>query len=132
MAEVEAVSLGMPERGPLVGRGRELALLDEELGRSGSAVVTGAVGVGKSSLVAAALGRLQDVGRPTVVVRATRSTASIPFGAFARWVPERLASTRDWLGVLQGTAAELVGRSEERRVGKECLSVCRSRWSPYH
>ena len=24
------------------------------------------------------------------------------------------------------------GRSEERRVGKECLSVCRSRWSPYH
>ena len=23
-------------------------------------------------------------------------------------------------------------RSEERRVGKECQSVCRSRWSPYH
>ena len=23
-------------------------------------------------------------------------------------------------------------RSEERRVGKECLAVCRSRWSPYH
>src|SRR3546814_9523441 len=25
-----------------------------------------------------------------------------------------------------------VGRSEERRVGKECVSTCRSRWSPYH
>src|SRR3546814_1459680 len=24
------------------------------------------------------------------------------------------------------------GRSEERRVGKECVSTCRSRWSPYH
>ena len=24
------------------------------------------------------------------------------------------------------------GRSEERRVGKECRTVCRSRWSPYH
>ena len=24
------------------------------------------------------------------------------------------------------------GRSEERRVGKECLRLCRSRWSPYH
>src|SRR3546814_17564758 len=24
------------------------------------------------------------------------------------------------------------GRSEERRVGKECFSTCRSRWSPYH
>src|SRR3546814_4311836 len=24
------------------------------------------------------------------------------------------------------------GRSEERRVGKECVSTCRSRWQPYH
>src|SRR3546814_1847335 len=23
-------------------------------------------------------------------------------------------------------------RSEERRVGKECVSTCRSRWAPYH
>src|SRR3546814_2260246 len=36
-------------------------------------------------------------------------------------------------------AADTVGedarrddRSEERRVGKECVSTCRSRWSPYH
>src|SRR3546814_7948401 len=27
---------------------------------------------------------------------------------------------------------QLLGRSEERRVGKECVSTCRSRWSPYH
>ena len=26
----------------------------------------------------------------------------------------------------------LLNRSEERRVGKECTSWCRSRWSPYH
>src|SRR3546814_13434526 len=26
----------------------------------------------------------------------------------------------------------VLGRSEERRVGKECVSTCRSRWSPYH
>src|SRR3546814_12875020 len=26
----------------------------------------------------------------------------------------------------------VMGRSEERRVGKECVSTCRSRWSPYH
>ena len=26
----------------------------------------------------------------------------------------------------------LASRSEERRVGKECASMCRSRWSPYH
>src|SRR3546814_18235574 len=28
--------------------------------------------------------------------------------------------------------AAIFGRSEERRVGKECVSKCRSRWSPYH
>src|SRR3546814_6393579 len=27
---------------------------------------------------------------------------------------------------------DAVNRSEERRVGKECVSTCRSRWSPYH
>src|SRR3546814_14471090 len=34
---------------------------------------------------------------------------------------------------LQATAAgQAALRSEERRVGKECVSTCRSRWSPYH
>src|SRR3546814_1022480 len=31
-----------------------------------------------------------------------------------------------------GRASRLHRRSEERRVGKECVSTCRSRWSPYH
>src|SRR3546814_18015612 len=29
-------------------------------------------------------------------------------------------------------AASAMARSEERRVGKECVGTCRSRWSPYH
>src|SRR3546814_14512353 len=39
------------------------------------------------------------------------------------------------LGVLYGALSHLARtsmRSEERRVGKECVSTCRSRWSPYH
>ena len=28
--------------------------------------------------------------------------------------------------------AKTLTRSEERRVGKECRALCRSRWSPYH
>src|SRR3546814_8748707 len=31
-----------------------------------------------------------------------------------------------------GKVAVSATRSEERRVGKECVSTCRSRWSPYH
>src|SRR3546814_11634697 len=40
----------------------------------------------------------------------------IPKYRARRWVVER---THSW-------------RSEERRVGKECVSTCRSRWSPYN
>src|SRR3546814_17854035 len=29
-------------------------------------------------------------------------------------------------------SSDISSRSEERRVGKECVSTCRSRWSPYH
>src|SRR3546814_15916672 len=47
---------------------------------------------------------------------------------------QRLLPTRLALGV-EAFAQELDvrdARSEERRVGKECVSTCRSRWSPYH
>src|SRR3546814_3617080 len=44
-------------------------------------------------------------------------------GADVRRVLERPRNGRD---------AEPRHRSEERRVGKECVSTCRSRWSPYH
>src|SRR3546814_1567686 len=40
--------------------------------------------------------------------------------------PQRRRLPRDRLPIV----AE--ARSEERRVGKECVSTCRSRWSPYH
>src|SRR3546814_13339654 len=32
----------------------------------------------------------------------------------------------------EGDQSAVARRSEERRVGKECVSTCRSRWSPYH
>ena len=38
---------------------------------------------------------------------------------------------RSGLKVAEGEIGQLA-RSEERRVGKECIAVCRSRWSPYH
>src|SRR3546814_14312105 len=35
-------------------------------------------------------------------------------------------------GNREGNVSDFVLRSEERRVGKECVSTCRSGWSPYH
>src|SRR3546814_713566 len=34
--------------------------------------------------------------------------------------------------LVDAEAADIIVRSEESRVGKECVSTCRSRWSPYH
>jgi hypothetical protein len=36
------------------------------------------------------------------------------------------------MAVNYGVALSREARSEERRVGKECRRLCRSRWSPYH
>src|SRR3546814_14446123 len=54
-----------------------------------------------------------------------------------------LASTKDALDFIMASIEKAgfkpgddvvlaLDRSEERRVGKECVSTCRSRWSPYH
>src|SRR3546814_11914708 len=39
---------------------------------------------------------------------------------------------RGELRLSDAVAGRAFPRSEERRVGKECVSTCRSRWSPYH
>src|SRR3546814_16986513 len=51
-------------------------------------------------------------------IRAARAELNVPPGAR--------------LDVVIDGADHLLRRSEERRVGKECVSTCRSRWSPYH
>src|SRR3546814_12094650 len=51
-------------------------------------------------------------------------------------LPAALDRKQKRMGTHQPDIAPLHGgevhRSEERRVGKECVSTCRSRWSPYH
>src|SRR3546814_18337701 len=43
----------------------------------------------------------------------------------------RDGSTLTWVNLSDGSVIDLT-RSEERRVGQECVSKCRSRWSPAH
>src|SRR3546814_11350341 len=64
---------------------------------------------------------------------AARLRPRLVIATFKQWTARELdlrreaASASELAEILQ---AEL--RSEERRVGKECVSTCRSRWSPYH
>ena len=67
------------------------------------------------------------------LVYATIQPAQITLGESARFTITNLGDGRTpiTMPVVSGLQFEIV-RSEERRVGKECPSKCRSRWSPYH
>src|SRR3546814_12435546 len=52
--------------------------------------------------------------------KAGEGWGGVPFGSFRT------------VGTPSQPPPAFAGRSEERRVGKECVSTCRSRWSPYH
>src|SRR3546814_19207368 len=77
--------------------------------------------------------------KPVFIINDVKSAAiaELKFG-LAKGRNDVLVILMDWgigLGIimdgqLRNGAAGF--RSEERRVGKECVSTCRSRWSPYH
>jgi DNA-binding CsgD family transcriptional regulator len=73
----------------LVGRTDELALIDNwRSAHNRGVVIAGPAGVGKSRLARELVGRAESAGTETRWVQATRSAASVPFGAFAQVLPE--------------------------------------------
>src|SRR3546814_15894392 len=101
-----------------------------ELGQGGSAEYGRRCSVGGGAMV---LHGVMPYATPREIVRQCEQ------GGFGQpgWVPGRAAFERDVAGQ-QRLQAGLRGRmgagarSEERRVGKGCVSTCSSRWSPYH
>src|SRR3546814_12307563 len=67
------------------------------------------------------------IRRQPVDQRLPEQRARRPHAAFAFGFEQRHAGFGEHL-----RRRAIAGRSEERRVGKECVSTCRSRWSPYH
>src|SRR3546814_11110277 len=66
-----------------------------------------------------------------------RYNAGVRVGAAdKRWevalIGKNLTNKHYLLFAADRTGGATIPRSEERRVGKECVSTCRSRWSPYH
>src|SRR3546814_20299620 len=49
----------------------------------------------------------------------------------AGWTGRFEGATALWGAAVFAIGLFVIGRSEERRVGKECVRTCRSRWSPY-
>src|SRR3546814_4279281 len=63
-----------------------------------------------------------------VVVAATGGHSLVVLAEGQRGDRRRQRDLLQQLGIRQVPSE----RSEERRVGKECVSTCRTRWSPYH
>src|SRR3546814_17258267 len=83
------------------------------------------------------IGQVQRVDERTAHVLDTmpRQTAQEGVQRVDRLDPGREAHAVDGLFYLACRlfqAGTILIRSEERRVGKECVSTCRSRWSQYH
>src|SRR3546814_5377224 len=107
-------------------REHNLKNVDVELPRDSLIVITGLSGSGKSSLAF-----------DTIYAEGQR-----------RYVESLSAYARQFLGLMQKPDVDSIDglspaisieqkttsrdRTEERRVGTECVSTCRSRWSPYH
>src|SRR3546814_14207497 len=61
------------------------------------------------------------------------ATYQEPDESGCNWTVHLAKATQGYDSVIsQALATARSRRSEERRVGKECVSKCRSRWSPYH
>src|SRR3546814_548900 len=81
-------------------------------------------GRGEAIAAMAALAREPFVGELAEFPLAIRAQGATRLALATATLDDLLAITAPGLAALE--------RSEERRVGKECVSTCRSRWSPYH
>src|SRR3546814_10275251 len=92
-------------------------------------------GVQTCALPISASGRLTAYVNDTQAVTNSLDTSALTGGDFIKFYTNSLATWYIDDLYINNTATKLGEsrvRSEERRVGKECVSTCRSRWSLYH
>src|SRR5216110_3724617 len=106
---------------------RAVDSLDFTLRRGELRCVIGPNGAGKSTLFKLLTGQLKPTAG-TIHFKGLDVTRLLPHEIARAGIGIKFQVPRvyDSLPVAENL------RSEERRVGKECVSLCRSRWSPYH
>src|SRR3546814_12108545 len=92
----------------------------------------------KSALISTLLGAGTELisNGDSDLVRALRFGTQDTISQTGRQVVQRQLNVPPTLTVRPGFSLRIIVtrdlRSEERRVGKECVRTCRSRWAPYH
>src|SRR3546814_15389875 len=76
--------------------------------------------------------RVDDVAQHRVAVAETAAIAAFARRIATQIIEHRRTTEIRLLRRAQAGPGKGHTRSEERRVGKECVSTCRSRWSPYN
>src|SRR3546814_12631606 len=87
------------------------------------------IGIFCTDIFLASLNRFVDLRRRHPVLQAGTFQDIIPEGS--RQMMDILFQKLEYLTRMLPQRSIRI-RSEERRVGKECVSTCRSRWSPYN
>src|SRR5881397_2520392 len=90
------------------------------------------VDLGLEALRDEIVSKVRMASRVRPVRTASRATAAPPSAVVATSSEPPNEDRRYWEATPCVLMAASTGRSEERRVGKECIEPCRSRWSPYH
>jgi DNA-binding CsgD family transcriptional regulator len=101
---------------PLVGRAAELERVSVLLrGGAGGVVLAGSAGVGKTRLASECLSLAEERGFVPLRVAATQAASSMPFGAYAAFVPD-LAGGSDRADVLRLVATAVMAEGRGKRV----------------
>ena len=109
--------------------------LAESLGMSASSVSDSLKRCQKAQLVDRHKKRVNAMAFQEFLIHGISYVFPAEAGRVGRGVPTYVSAS-PFLDKIAGNTDcfvwHYVKRSEERRVGKECIAVCRSRWSPYH
>lgn len=114
-------ALGATAEWPFIGRDDEMRLLRRLVagGEGPGVVVAGPPGVGKTRLAVECLREAEQAGLAIFRTTATRSAATLPFGAMAPLLPvggRSLGAVDDLADLLRRTATELIEQAGDRRV----------------